>query len=174
MSDQLGLFLRELAQAQSENFPCEYDAHFLSKKEADDLFSRFLNWDFCTRHNVRNRQQIFKRRGVVFVSDVNHPQVQATYNPRISTYTMTEEDGCVGPTLPFDDERTPDEVKSLQDKLSARIDRDVNYISVQIYPDGSSGIDWHRHSEDDGVDSPVLIVSTGEERDFHIRLRDGK
>jgi hypothetical protein len=171
MSQQLGLFLQDLALAQSETFPCEYDPQFLSQKEADDLFNRFVNWNFCVRHNQRNPKQLIKRQGIGFVSDVNHPQVRATYNRRIGAFVEIEEDGCIGHTLPFDD-RTPDEVKRLRDKVSARIDRDVNYISVQIYPDGASGINWHRHSEDDAIDSPVLIVSTGGERDFHVRLRN--
>lgn len=170
MSQQLGLFLDDLAQAQNKTFPCEYDQNFLSQNEADALFNRFVNWDFCVRHNDRNPSQIIKRKGIGFVSDVNHPQALATYSRRNGAYLGIEEDGCVGYVVPFDDQ-TPDEVKRLRDKLSAKIDRDVNYISVQLYPDGTSGINWHRHAEDDGIDTPVLIISTGEQRDFHVRER---
>jgi len=39
------------------------------------------------------------------------------------------------------------------------------------YSDETVGIDWHKHSEDNGVDTPVLIVSVGAVRPFHLRLR---
>ena len=172
---QLSLFWQDIAQAKRETFPCEYDPHFLSQPEADAFFTRFVNFPFCARKTIYGH--LAKRRGVGYVSDVNHPQVMANYNRRTGKKradnipVVVEEDGCVGDVGIFN-ENTPDEVKRLRDKLSARIDRDVNYISVQIYPDGASQINWHRHSEDDGIDTPVLIVSTGEERDFHVRRRD--
>ena len=33
----------------------------------------------------------------------------------------------------------------------------INYLSVMHYPDGNAGIGWHKHDEDNGCDTPVLL-----------------
>lgn len=62
------------------------------------------------------------------------------------------------------DENTPAVLRSLQAKLTAKLrtmvgyeQRTVNYLSVIRESDETVGIDWHKHSEDNGVDTPVLI-----------------
>jgi hypothetical protein len=44
----------------------------------------------------------------------------------------------------------------------------INYLSVMHYPDENAGIGWHKHDEDNGCDTPVLLGSTGAVRDFYI------
>lgn len=86
---------------------------------------------------------------------------------------------CNDSVLPLTrDENTPAVLQTLQQKLTAKLRsmpgyeaRTVNYLSVVRYEDETVGIDWHKHSEDNGIDTPVLIVSTGAERLFHLRLQ---
>jgi hypothetical protein len=68
-------------------------------------------------------------------------------------------DHCDGPTLPLKD--ALDEILSLQKKLSTYSKRTINYLSVMKYDDETVGIDWHNHNEDFGIDTPLLIISTG-------------
>jgi len=137
-----------------EPFPCEYDPHFLNKKEADALFKCL---DARTYKQRKNRYGNFMRRqGVAFVSDMTHPQIRY------------KNQGLV----PFD--KAPAVIQALRKKLSARAGRHVNYLAVNKYPDGKIGIDWHNHTEDKETDTPVLLVSVGAERHFWVRPFNGK
>lgn len=113
-----------------------------------------------------------KRKGVSFASDINHSQVRGTYD---DVFTVDKEDHCDGPVLPLDE--APNEILNLQRKLeqylrtmSGLAKWKLNYLSVMKYVDHTVGIDWHKHSEDDGCDTPTFIISTGADRPFHVGL----
>jgi alkylated DNA repair dioxygenase AlkB len=134
-----------------EPFPCEYDPNFLSGEESDALFRCLDAWPYAQRRNPRNRKTLLRRQGVAFVSDPTHVQIRF------------KRQGLVL----IDD--APPEIRSLRDRLSTHIGRDVNYLSINKYPDGKTGIDWHNHAEDKGVDTPELLVSVGAARNFSVR-----
>ena len=86
--------------------------------------------------------------------------------------TEVADDNCNDSVLRLTrDENTPAVLLALQQKLTARLGRSINYLSVIRYADETVSIDWHKHSEDNGIDTPVLIVSTGAPRPFHLRLQ---
>jgi alkylated DNA repair dioxygenase AlkB len=74
-----------------------------------------------------------------------------------------------GMSLPLAE--APKEIRSLAAKLTAYVgnERRVNYLAVVRYEKGEDHMNWHQHREDKGHNTPVLIVSTGAERDFAIR-----
>jgi 2-oxoglutarate-Fe(II)-dependent oxygenase superfamily protein/uncharacterized protein DUF4326 len=160
-------------------FPAEYTPNFLTPKEADDFFSFFNDWHYCDYKIVKSGL-ILKRKNVAFAGDPNHTQVRGSKESGVTFGAMETEsadDDCGGNVLPSD-ENTPAVLRSLQKKLTAKLrtmvgyeQRTVNYLSVIRYSDQTVGIDWHKHSEDNGVDTPVLIVSVGAVRPFHLRLR---
>lgn len=76
--------------------------------------------------------------------------------------------GYVGPHFTL--EQAPQEIKALAAKLSAHTGKNVNYLSVVLYEDGSDYMNWHQHAEDKGYDASVYIVSTGATRPFGVRL----
>jgi alkylated DNA repair dioxygenase AlkB len=163
-------------------FPPEYTPNFLTPKEADDFFAFFNDWHYCDYKIVKSGLAL-KRKGVAFAADPNHTQVRGTKASGV-TYgamdTENDDDDCNDSVLPLSrDENTPAVLRSLQAKLTAKLrtmvgyeQRTVNYLSVVRYSDETVGINWHKHSEDNGVDTPVLIVSVGAVRPFHLRLKD--
>ena len=162
-------------------FPAEYTPNFLTPKEADDFFSFFNDWHYCDYKIVKSGL-VLKRKGVAFAADPNHTQVRGSKASGV-TYgamdTENDDDDCNdGVLLLSRDENTPAVLRSLQAKLTAKLrtmvgyeQRTVNYLSVIRYSDETVGIDWHKHSEDNGIDTPVLIVSVGAVRPFHLRLQ---
>jgi hypothetical protein len=142
-----------------------------SKNEADDLKERFSEWLYCDRV-LQKSGIIQKRKGVNFAADPGHSQVRGTYDEQLQT---VNEDHCDGPVFPLRD--APEVILSLQKKLTAYLrtvpgyeTRTVNFISAVYYADHTVQIDWHKHSEDNAIDSPVMIVSTGQARCFHLGL----
>jgi alkylated DNA repair dioxygenase AlkB len=162
-------------------FPAEYTPNFLTPNEADDFYAFFNDWHYCDYKIVKSGL-ILKRKGVAFAADPNHTQVRGTKASGV-TYgamdTENDDDDCNDNVLPLTrDEKTPAVLLSLQAKLTAKLrtmvgyeQRTVNYLSVVRYPDETAGIGWHQHSEDNGVDTPVLIVSVGAVRPFHLRVQ---
>jgi hypothetical protein len=159
--------------------PSEFPAKYLqahewgfSVEQATELFNRFGQWLYCDRI-IQKSGLIQKRKGVNFAADPGHSQVRGTYDEQLQT---VEDDHCDGPVLPL--REAPQIILDLQKKLTAHLQtmpgyekRVVNFISAVYYADQTVGIDWHKHSEDDGIDSPVLILSTGDPRPFHLGLQ---
>ncbi len=129
----------------------EYVENFLSREEADALFCACARLEFPMRRNPRNPKYFIRRSGVGFMEK---PSAHAS---------------AAGSVFPLAE--APEELKNLAEKLSAYLGngRRVNYLSVVRYRDGNDHINWHHHKEDEGHDTPVLIVSTGAERRFSIR-----
>jgi hypothetical protein len=155
-------------------FPCDYEPNFLNTQEADALFNRFNEWLYCGMVNSKSGLTI-KRKGVSFASDINHSQVRGTYDDVFTFNKADAEDHCDGPVLPLDE--APEEILNLQRKLEQYLRTmpglakwKLNYLSVMKYVDHTVGIDWHKHSEDDGCDTPTFIISTGADRPFHVGL----
>lgn len=162
-------------------FPAEYTPNFLTPKEADDFFSFFNDWHYCERRIIKSGM-VLKRLGVAFAADPNHTQVRGSKESGITYGAMSTEsvdEDCNDSVLPLTrDENTPAVLQALQAKLTAKLrtmpgyeHRMVNYLSVVRYPNETARINWHQHSEDNGIDTPVLIVSVGAVRPFHLRLR---
>ena len=165
------------------SFPAEYTPDFLTAKEADEFYAFFNDWHYCD-YLIAKSGRVQKRKGVAFAVDPNHTQVRGTADQMnlaaLGTGVMygnlpsepVDED-CNDSVLPLTrDENTPAVLRTLQQKLTAKLRsmpgyemRTINYLSVIRYSDESVGIDWHKHSEDNGIDTPVLIVSTGATRE---------
>ncbi len=157
----MALFTDEELGIQSE-FPCEYVPGFLSKEEANALHARFIGWLYCDRV-IQKSGLVQKRKGVVFATNPDHTQVRGTYDEMLQT---VDEDHCDGPCLPLSD--APGEIHSLRERLSKHAGMDINFLAIVHYLDHTVQIGWHKHSEDDGCDTPALIVSTGQARPFHV------
>src|SRR6202020_2036558 len=142
-------------------FPAEYTPNFLTPKEANDFFSFFNDWHYCDYKIVKSGL-VLKRKGVAFAADPDHTQVRASKASGVTYGAMATEsadDDCKDSVLPLTrDENTPAVLRSLQAKLTAKLrtmvgyeQRTVNYLSVIRYSDETVSINWHKHSEDDGV-----------------------
>jgi hypothetical protein len=155
-------------------FACPFVPNFLTKDEADEFFQFFVNWHYCDTENSYGK--VNRRKGVAFVPDayLNHSQVigvQGTLTD--GTMLASEQDHCDGPVLPSS--QAPPLVGHLARKLTAHLrtipgyeKRTINYLSIQLYPDQDSGIDWHWHEEDYGIDTPTLLVAVGAERQLFV------
>jgi hypothetical protein len=169
----MSLFTDEELGIEPAVFPCPYVPNFLSSQEADDLFDFLMGWNYCEMNNRHGLP--LRRKGVAWAYDPDHSQVRGTSDSR--TTEVDEDDHCDGPILPSKD--APDIIRSLAQKLTTYLrtmpgyeSSLINYLSVIKYPDQDAGIDWHSHSEDYGVDTPTLIVSTGAERQFFVARQD--
>ncbi len=155
-----------------------------SKTEADEFFTYFNEYLYCDREILYKDKNtglmlptgnILNRKSVAYAVDPNHSQVRGTAD---SQFKVIDEDHCAGTVLTFKD--APEVVLNLRKKLTAYLrtlpgyeTRTVNYMAVIKYPDHTAQINWHKHNEDNGIDTPTFIVSTGEERPFHLGLRKG-
>jgi hypothetical protein len=155
------LFTDEDLGIESE-FPCEYVPDFLPKEEERALHARFIDWLYCDRI-IQKSGRVQRRKGVVFASNPDHTQVRGTYDEMLQT---VDEDHCDGPCLPLSD--APEELHTLRERLSKQSGMDINFLAIVHYLDHTVQIDWHKHSEDDGCDTPAMIVSTGQTRPFHL------
>jgi len=126
--------------------------NFLTPEETQALFDACRKLPFSRQLTVPWGKP--KRHQVVSFSE--------KYSPRL---------GYVGPHFTL--EEAPQEIKALAAKLSAHAGKNVNYLSVVLYEDGSDYMDWHQHAEDKGYDAGVFVVSTGATRLFGVRLADG-
>jgi len=182
--------LEEAAEIEAKKpkpFPAEYlQAHEWgwSKERATEFFEFFDKWLYCDRETTyidkatgerKGTGKVLNRKGVAFAYDPDHTQVRGTADELEQT---VDEDHCDGPVIASKD--APPIVRELANKLTAYLrampgyeNRAINYISVIKYPDEKAQIWWHAHGEDNGVDTPVLIVSTGEPRPFHLCLQEG-
>jgi alkylated DNA repair dioxygenase AlkB len=172
----MSLFTDEELGIEPAVFPCPYVPNFLSQREADELFDHFLKTDLCHLPNPWNPTQLLPTRSISYVNDPNSSQCFGGYvDPTRPKHLALaeEEEHCEG-TIVHSSE-APECIWSLQRKLNDYLHTmpgyeksHINYLSVIHYPDENAGINWHRHNEDDGCDSPVLLISTGEVRDFYL------
>jgi len=161
--------------AVGADFPLPYVANFVTKDEADEFFTFFRDWHYCETQNRQGTK--LKRRGIAFVPDscLYHSQVRGNFDGSVTLTdgSTTVDDHCDGPVLPSS--QAPPLVGNLAQKLTEYLrtmpgyeKRTVNYLSIQLYPDQDTGIDWHWHTEDYGIDTPTLLVATGAERQLFI------
>jgi alkylated DNA repair dioxygenase AlkB len=123
----------------------DYDPNFLRKEEADALFE-------MAKTQPRYRP-VIKRSG--------HP-LRRCAGPCWSVRDRNRDDS-VG-MIPLTE--APQEIISLQNKLSQLAGKEVNYFAVQVYENGRDHIGWHQHREDKCRDARVYIISLGERRSF--------
>lgn len=128
--------------------------NFLTKKEADALFAACERLVFIPKPNPRNSKQ-FLKRGTITFQDANVGAGAAVIGQNHNVIVDMED--------------APEEIKALRVKLSKHARRVVNYLSLNRYPDGTSGIGWHNHKEDIELNTPVLLVSVGAPRTFWVR-----
>jgi hypothetical protein len=166
---------QELPQSE---FPAKYlQAHEWgwSSQDADEVNKYFVNFNACHLPNPYN-DDLTHTLSVSYATNPTHSQCYGGYQDPTKPKNKAqadEEDHCAGLILPST--QAPDCIRKLQAKLNAVLHsmpgyekHQINYLSVMHYPDENSGIVWHKHSEDDGCDTPVLLVSTGAVRDFYL------
>lgn len=156
-------------------FPAEYIPNFLTKDEADELCNHFVNFDARHLPNPYN-DTLLNTRSLSYAANPTHSQCYGGYQDPSKPKNKAlaeEEEHCAGLVLPSS--QAPDCIRKLRVKLNNYLHsmpqyakHQINYLSVMCYPDENAGIGWHKHDEDNGCDTPVLLVSTGSERDFYI------
>ena len=159
-------------------FPCAYHTPGTwgwSVKDADELSDYFVNFDACHLPNPWN-DTLLNTRSISYCADPEHSQAIGGYDkpgkPK-NAAQVEEEEHCHGPRV--HSSLAPDCIRKLQGVLNKILHampgyekHQINYLSVMIYPDENAGIGWHKHDEDNGCDTPVLLVSTGAVRDFYV------
>jgi alkylated DNA repair dioxygenase AlkB len=173
---------------EPEPFPAPYfQAHEWgwSKAEADEFFHYFNDVQFCEREILYRDKatgsmlptgNVLGRKSVAYAYDPNHSQVRGTAD---ETAKVVDADHCVGTVFPW--KEAPECALNLRLKLTEHLQKIpgyqkhvVNFMAVIKYPDAKAQINWHKHNEDNGINTPTFIVSTGAERLFHLGLRKGK
>jgi hypothetical protein len=133
----------------------KYDPNFLSKEEADALFT--------LAQSLPRERALSKLSGFKYgLRRLQIPCYSATPNWRGSENEKTNQW-----MLPLDE--APAEVKSLAEKLGKLAGKPVNYFSFVGYENEKDHIDWHQHREDKCRDARVFVVSLGEVLTFGIR-----
>jgi Domain of unknown function (DUF4326) len=156
-------------------FPCPYIPNFVPKDLADEIEKYFVSKDTCHLPNPYNGK-LSHTKGISYAALPTHSQCFGGYhdpNKPKSAEQIEEEEHCEGPILPSSE--APDCIRSLQKLLNGYLHtmpgyehHTINYISVMHYENERAGIGWHNHNEDFGCDTPVLLISTGAERDFYL------
>jgi alkylated DNA repair dioxygenase AlkB len=125
-----------------------YVPDFLSKEETTALF------DACTSLKYVRKQErggLARHATVAFSTAVDKHQT----------------------TSPLDS--APRAIRESAQRLSDHAGRDINYLAVVRYIDGTDYVDWHQHKSDKKFDDQtVWIVSTGAERPFAWKPVGGK
>lgn len=144
-------------------------------QDAAELHNYFLNFNACHLPNPHN-DTLLKTLSVSYAANPTHSQCYGGYqdpNGPQNKALVEEEDHCAGLVLPSS--QAPDCIRKLQLALNSILHgmpgyerHQINCLSVMHYPDENAGIGWHKHNEDDGCDTPVLLVSTGAERDVYL------
>jgi alkylated DNA repair dioxygenase AlkB len=138
----------ELSTEQRRDFDwAYYEPNFLSKGEADALFE-------MAKAQRRDRP-IIKRSG--------YP-LRRCASTTWSVRDRHAEDNAL--MVPLGE--APQEIISLQRKLSNLAGKEVNYFSLQAYENERDHIGFHQHREDKCRDARVFIISLGERRTFAV------
>ena len=146
--------------------PFEYEEDFLTPEEltesrtsADACIGnlRRTNVVGLIRMQMEQRLEVYRRNMQVMWCDVR------------GTHAEKDRVALLGGILD-----APAIIQTIVKKLSARVGRKVNYVSLMCYVDGGHHLDWHQQGEDHGHDTPVMIVPCGQERKFSYRLKGTK
>jgi len=172
------LHIPGLEEEAPSEFPCKYltaEGWGFSIAEADGLLNHFLSFEACHLPNPYN-DTLLSTLSVSYAANPTHSQCYGGYQDPAKPKNKAlaeEEEHCAGLILPSS--TAPDCIRALQVKLNNYLhsmpgyaNHQINYLSVMHYPDENAGIGWHKHDEDNGCDTPVLLVSTGAVRDFYI------
>jgi hypothetical protein len=125
---------------------------FMTESEATDLFNQCNTLRF-----IRKQQRGGKARHATFAFTSAHD-------------TRANKAGAV-----LDLTTAPTAITRLAKRLTTRTGKDINYLAVVRYENGSDYFNWHQHESDkDGRDMSVYIVSIGAERALSIRPVGGK
>jgi alkylated DNA repair dioxygenase AlkB len=137
----------ELSAEQRQDFDWGYyEQNFLTKAEADALFE-------MAKAQPRLRP-IIKRSGYA---------LRRCASTCWSVRDRNDDSVAMVPLLD-----APPEILSLQRKLNALAENQVNYFSLQAYENERDHIGWHQHREDKCRDARVFIMSLGERRSFGV------
>jgi len=132
-----------------------YINQFLNSSDADALLAVCEKLEFVRRPNPRDGGKTFLKRGTITFQDENVGAGAAEVNQFHNTVVRIAD--------------APPEIQRLRDALTAQAGTLVNYMSLNKYPDGSTGIGYHNHKEDLEINTPVLLVSVGAERTMWLR-----
>jgi hypothetical protein len=173
----MALFTDEELGIES-TFPYAYHAPGTwawSVEEANELHKYFLDFNTCHLPNPWN-DTLLNTLSVSYAANPTHSQCYGGYQDPAKPKNKAleeEEEHCAGLILPSS--QAPACIQNLQVKLNDILHAmpgyekfQINYLSVMHYPDEDAGIGWHKHDEDNGCDTPVLLVSTGAVRDFYL------
>ncbi len=144
------------------------DQHFLTKKEADDLFAFVKTLPrFRSEFSFRGqRRGYIKRLSLPSWSEYGTFRGVAPGSKNQGAYHQEYKDvkGLLQNSL----DSAPRVVRDLAIKLSRFAGKPVNYFSLVGYADENDHIEPHQHGEDRGRDARVFIISLGAVRRFYL------
>jgi len=150
--DQLSLFENE-----GYHFPEElldFEADFLTQKEADDLFDLLLkevSW-----------QQTSK---TMYHRTLLTPRLTAWYGDKNTSYQLA------GKTIAVNQWLEP--LEALKEKIEQRFNYRFNSVLLNLYRDNSDSVAWHRDRDSELGDRPIIgSISLGQARFFDFRKVD--
>lgn len=133
----------------------EYEAGFLNKAKADELFAHCVD-------ELPWREELVQMFGQTFIA------------PRLSCAIADE--GCTYRYRGSQNEsiRFSHQLDGLRVKLQDQLQVPFNYVLATQYRNGDDYVGWHADDERDLVPGQTIAnVSLGEARDFRIKSRDG-
>jgi hypothetical protein len=135
-----------------------YVSEFLDRGESVRLYDACERLSFVRRVNPRNATQYLKRGTITFQDDNVGRGAAVLGSNHVDVRSFST---------------APKTISQLRTKLTKYAGRLVNYVSINLYPDGASGIGFHNHKEDLEIDTPVLLVSVGSVRTMWMRRMGG-
>ncbi|MDR6736236.1 alpha-ketoglutarate-dependent dioxygenase AlkB [Sphingobacterium sp. 2149] len=150
--DQLSLFENEGYNFSEELL--DFEADFLTQKEADDLFHLLLkevSW-----------QQTSK---TMYDRTVLTPRLTAWYDDENTSYQLAGKAIAVNQWL--------EHLEALKEKIEQRFNYRFNSVLINLYRDNSDSVAWHRDRDSELGDRPVVgSISLGQARFFDFRKVD--
>ena len=142
--------------------PFEYEENFLTADELAEFENVCKTLPWKPTPNERNGFDLDAKGNKVWRA--YRRSMQLMWSDVRGTHAENDRSARLGNIVD-----APTIVQTIVDKLSERVGRKVNYVSLMCYVGGESHLSWHQHSEDRGHDTPVMIVPCGQERKFSYR-----
>ena len=127
------------------------DPHWLDPGQASALFTRLhgeIPWE---AHRIR-----------VYGREFDPPRLSLWMGDPDAVYRYSG--------ARFDPHPWPDALHEIRERLARELDGPFNSVLANLYRDGRDGLGWHRDSEQELGDAPVIAsVSLGATRRFRLR-----
>jgi alkylated DNA repair dioxygenase AlkB len=153
-----------LGETELAALPFEYEEDFLTREELAEFETVCKALPWKPTPNERNGFDLNEKGEKVWRA--HRRSMQLMWCDVRGTHAENDRHALFGKIS-----EAPAIIQTIVGKLSARVGRQVNYVSLMCYVDGESHLNWHQHSEDKGHDTPVMIVPCGQERKFSYRLK---